>query len=79
MVRLLCLMICFAGAIKLAVDNDVLQANICYMYQSGFSTVQKPPKIFAQKRKKQVAALTSAERGQHVAIAVWMATVATKT
>lgn len=40
------------------------------MDESGLSTVQRPPKIFASKGKKQVGALTSAERGQHVSIAV---------
>lgn len=39
------------------------------MDESGRSTVQKPTKIFAQKGKKQVGAMTITERGQHVSIA----------
>lgn len=51
-------------------DNDISPSNIYNMDESGLSTVQRPPKIFASKGKKQVGALTSAERGQHVSIAV---------
>ncbi|CAH2100083.1 unnamed protein product [Euphydryas editha] len=55
---------------KLVTDNEIPPSKIYNMDESGLSTVQKPPKIFAQKGKKQVGALTSAERGQHVSIAV---------
>ncbi|KAF2895826.1 hypothetical protein ILUMI_10348 [Ignelater luminosus] len=37
---------------------------------SGLSTVQKPPKVFARKGSKQVGAITSAERGEHVTVVV---------
>lgn len=55
---------------KLVNENDFSPAKIYNMDESGLSTVQKPPRIFAQRGKKQVGALTSAERGQHVSIAV---------
>lgn len=38
------------------------------MDESDLTTVQKPSKILASKGKKQVGALTSAEREQHVPI-----------
>ncbi|CAI6376558.1 unnamed protein product [Macrosiphum euphorbiae] len=38
------------------------------MDESALTTVQKPSKIFAQKGKKQVGVLTSAERGQYVTV-----------
>jgi len=38
------------------------------MDEFALTTVQKPSKIFAQKGKKQVGVLTSAERGQHVTV-----------
>lgn len=43
--------------------------------ESALSTVQKPPKVFAQSGKKQVGALTSAERGVHVTMVCCMSTV----
>ena len=38
------------------------------MDESALTTVQKTQKVFAQKGKKQVGAITSAERGQHVTV-----------
>jgi len=38
------------------------------MDESALTTVQNPSKIFASKGKKQVGAITSAERGPHVSI-----------
>ncbi|XP_057671308.1 uncharacterized protein LOC130903064 [Diorhabda carinulata] len=43
--------------------------NIFNMDESGLTTVQKKcQKIYASKGRKQVGALSSAERGQHVAV-----------
>ena len=43
-------------------------AQIFNMDESGFNTVQKPPKVLAEKGKRTVAVLTSAERGINVAV-----------
>lgn len=36
------------------------------MNQTGFSCVQKPPKVFARKCKHQVGAITSCDRGKNI-------------
>jgi len=36
------------------------------MDETGFTVVQKPQKIFGQKGKNQVGAVTSAEKGKNV-------------
>lgn len=36
--------------------------------ESGLSTVQRPQKVFATAGRKQVGAITSAERGSHVTV-----------
>ena len=43
-------------------------AQIFNMDESGFNTVQKPPKVLAEKGKRAVAVLTSAERGINVTV-----------
>lgn len=40
--------------------------------ESGLSTVQAPQKIFATKGRKQVGAVTSAERGTHTTVVCCM-------
>ena len=55
---------------KLVTDENISPHRIYNMDESGLSTVQKPPKVFALKGKKQVGALTSTERGEHVSVAV---------
>ncbi|CAK1593710.1 unnamed protein product [Parnassius mnemosyne] len=44
--------------------------DIWNMDETGVTTVQKPSKILAQKEIKQVGAVTSAERGRLVTVAV---------
>ena len=44
--------------------------DIWNMDETGVTTVQRPNKIIAQKRIKQVGAITSAERGRLVTVAV---------
>lgn len=46
--------------------------RIYNMDESALTTVQKPPKVFAKRGKKQVGAVTSAERGQHVTVVACM-------
>lgn len=46
--------------------------RIFNMDESGLSTVQKPSKIFATKGRKQVGAVTSAERGVHTTVVCCM-------
>lgn len=61
-----------------AVYEDVLHklkispSRIFNMDESSLSTVHKPPKVFAEIGKKQVGALTSAERGLHVTVVCCM-------
>lgn len=55
---------------KVLSEEGIPPQRIYNMDESGLTTVQKPSKILAQKGKKQVGALTSAERGQHVTVAV---------
>lgn len=50
--------------------NKIANTMIFNMDESALTTVQVPPKIFAQRGKKQVGALTSAERGVHSTIVV---------
>lgn len=45
--------------------NGIQPHRIYNMDESGLNTVQKPPKVFASRGKKQVGAVTSDERGQH--------------
>ncbi|CAI6371189.1 unnamed protein product [Macrosiphum euphorbiae] len=49
-------------------SENISVDKIYNMDESALTTVQKPSKIFAQKGKKQVGVLTSAERGQHVTV-----------
>lgn len=42
--------------------------RIFNMDESGLSTVQKPQRVFATKGRKQVGAITSAERGTHTTV-----------
>lgn len=49
--------------------------KIYNMDESALTTVQKPSKILASKGKKQVGALTSAERGQHVSIVACVSSI----
>ena len=46
--------------------------RIFNMDESALSTVQRPPKIFATKGRKQVGAITSAERGIHTTVVCCM-------
>jgi len=49
-------------------SENISVEKIYNMDESALTTVQKPSKVFAQKGKKQVGVLTSAERGQHVIV-----------
>lgn len=50
-------------------QNNFLPENVYNMDESGLTTVQKKcQKIYAAKGRKQVGALSSAERGQHVTV-----------
>lgn len=46
-------------------EFNITPERIYNMDESGLSTVQRPSKIFATKGRKQVGAVTSAERGVH--------------
>lgn len=52
--------------------NNITPNNIYNMDESGLSSVQKPQKIFASKGRKQVGAITSAERGTHTTVVCCM-------
>lgn len=54
--------------------HNISPTRIFNVDESALSTVQKPPKVFAQTGKKQVGALTSAERGIHVTMVCCMST-----
>lgn len=41
---------------------------ICNVDETGFTTVQTPKQVMAEKRKKQVGTITSAERGELVTV-----------
>lgn len=52
--------------------ENVSSERLYNMDESALTTVQKPLKVFAKKGKKQVGALTSAERGIHVTVVACM-------
>lgn len=59
----------YFALLQKTIDEEKISPDRIYnMDESGLSTVQRPPKIFAAKGKKQVGALTSAERGAHVTV-----------
>lgn len=59
----------FFSLLSTTIDkHDIQPARMFNMDESALTTVQKPPKIFASRGKKQVGALTSAERGLHVTV-----------
>lgn len=47
-------------------DEKLSPSRIYNMDETGFTAVQKPQKVFAQKGKHQVGAITSLERGRNV-------------
>jgi hypothetical protein len=47
-------------------DEDLTPDRIFNMDETGFSSVQKPQKVFARKGKHQVGAITSGERGRNI-------------
>ncbi|KAJ8929744.1 hypothetical protein NQ314_017534 [Rhamnusium bicolor] len=51
-------------------ENKIDKTMIFNMDESALTTVQVPPKVFAQKGNKQVGAITSAERGIHTTVVV---------
>lgn len=53
-------------------ENKIDNTMIFNMDESALTTVQVPPKVFAQKGKKQVGAITSAERGVHTTVVACM-------
>lgn len=53
-------------------DNNINLMRIYNMDESGITTVQSPQRIIAQKGKKQVGAITSAERGVHCTVVCCM-------
>lgn len=61
----------FFSLLEETVTANGIEAHRIYnMDESGLNTVQKPPKVFASKGKKQVGAVTSDERGQHFTVVV---------
>lgn len=56
-------------------EENIPFTKIYNMDESTLTTVQKPSKILASKGKKQVGALTSSERGQHVTIVACVSSV----
>lgn len=57
---------------KTVKENNILPTRIFNVDESGLSTVQRPSKVMAAKGKKQVGALTSAERGVHCTVVCCM-------
>lgn len=53
-------------------EHKIDKTMIFNMDESALTTVQVPAKVFAQKGKKQVGAITSAERGTHTTVVVCM-------
>ncbi|KAJ3655638.1 hypothetical protein Zmor_014759 [Zophobas morio] len=53
-------------------NENIPTSRIYNMDESALTTVHKPPRVFARKGKKQVGALTSGERGQHVTVVACM-------
>ena len=51
---------------SLTEKHNINQREIYNMDESAITTVQQLPKVFAERGKKQVSALTSTERGIHV-------------
>ena len=49
-------------------DFEIRGKDIYNLDESGYATVQKVPKIIAQKGQKQVAPITSRERGELVTL-----------
>ena len=58
-------------------DNNILQERIWNVDESALTSVQKPQKLLATKGKKQVGAITSAEKGQHVTVVCCMSSTGT--
>lgn len=57
----------FFNTLEMTLEKEKIGIDRIYnMDESGLSTVQRPPKIFAKTGRKQVGSLTSAERGHHV-------------
>ncbi|KAK9700582.1 CENP-B N-terminal DNA-binding domain [Popillia japonica] len=64
-------------ATKTLDKHNFLPENIYNMDESGLTTVQKKSqKIYTAKGRKQIGALSSAERGQHVAVVCAMNAIA---
>lgn len=57
---------------EVLLKHKITPSKIFNMDESSLSTVQKPPKVFAKVGKKQVGAITSAERGMHVTVVCCM-------
>lgn len=55
-------------------SHNISPTRIFNMDESALSTVHKPPKVYAEVGKKQVGAITSAERGMHVTMVCCMST-----
>jgi len=51
---------------KIVTDEKLSASSIYNMDETGFTAVQKPQKVFAQKGKHQVGAITCSERGRNV-------------
>lgn len=62
----------FAKLEQVIEEQKIDKTLIFNMDESALTTVQVPPKVFAQKGKKQVGAVTSAERGVHTTVVICM-------
>lgn len=62
----------FTDLERVVEQNAIHNIMIFNMDESAITTVQVPSKVFAKKGKKQVGALTSAERGVHTTVAICM-------
>lgn len=62
----------FAKLDQVINENEICDTMIYNMDESALTTVQVPPKVFAKKGKKQVGAITSAERGVHTTVVACM-------
>lgn len=59
----------FFSKLEQVIKTHKIDKTMIYnMDESALTTVQVPPKVFAQKGKKQVGAITSAERGVHTTV-----------
>jgi len=58
----------FTSLSKIVAEEKLDASHIYNVDETGFTALQKPQKVFAEKGKHQVGAITSMERGKNVTI-----------